>query len=586
MTTRATIATLSGIVAAATALYGVGLEHTPIHLHHDEIYFGLIAHSVAETARDPLGRLLPVYFQMGDNTFHWYPPVIIYATAAWLKFVPLSDAAVRFPNALVGAGCVMLMYFVARRLVPPRLSIVAAAMLALSPAHFINSRIATDSLYPSAVTLAWLLALARYLEQPSARRLFLATTLLGIGVYTYVASVVTMPIHLAITIGAVLWRQGSWRHAAPALAGFAWPLLFAAGFLTAHPEMIGHFVSKYGVGEGMLVLDPMQRIREALTPWNVSDHLNLYFSAFSPGYLFVTGGAHVAHSTRVGGVFLAPVAVFLVAGLAAIIRQPSALAVITVAALLAAPVASTIMPDAFAILRMMTIVPLGIVISAVGVQFLMQLPRVRLVERLTMLTGTAMIAVGAGYGILRLATHGDISGGAVVLAAAGAIAAATAWQCSRRGNWRPSVIALLIAMPLQFAWFAFDYFGDYRVRSVPQFEYNIRGAIEEIVALHDRAPGARLYLNEDVLFIDAFWEYYLRLLNRGDLRGREIMFNSGHGLPEKIDPGSLILTDVNSRAMAALHARRDLVVVGQATDPVPFTSPVEERPTFLIFQKR
>ena len=138
---------------------------------------------------------------------------------------------------------------------------------------------------------------------------------------------------------------------------------------------------------------------------------------------------------------------------------------------------------------------------------------------------------------------------------------------------------------MQFAVFARDYFGDYRARSAARYEYNVRGAIEQLVAWHDRAPGAQLYLNDDVLFIRGFWDYYLRVLSRRDLHGREIMFDSQNGLPADVAAGSLILTDVNSRAMAALQARGDLVQVAHATDPEPGTSPPIERTTFVIFQK-
>lgn len=576
---------LAAIIAIAALLYLAALEYVPIHLHHDEIYFGLLAHSIAETGRDPHGRFMPVYFQMGD-TYHWYPPLIIYATAALIKVVSLSDAAVRVPNALIGVASVWLIYFVARRIAGVPLAIAASAILALTPAHFINSRIATDSLYPVLVVQLWLLALARYLEQPAWQRLFLTTTILGIGVYTYIASVVMMPIYLGITMAVVLWRQPHWRPVAAAVAGFAWPLVFAAGFFAANPEVIGHFASKYDLGQAGQALDPAQRLRDSITPWNISDSLNLYFSAFSPGYLFVTGGSNIAHSTRQAGVFLAPLAVFLLAGLIAVIRQPTVLRIVVTAGFLAAPVAATIVPEPFAIPRMLTLLPFGVLLSVIGIAFLWQLPAAPVVNLMAATAGVAGIAAGVAYALFALVTRGAVSTSALALIAVGSVACAIAYECGRRQNLRPALVALTAVMPLQFAIFAADYFGDYRARSAGRYEYNVRGAIEQIIALHDRTPGIRLYLNDDVPFMRGFWDYYLRLHNRPDLRGREIMFDSNNDLPPGVERGSLILTDVNSRAMTKLAAHRDLVQVATATDPVPGTSPQARHTTFVIFQKR
>jgi hypothetical protein len=49
------------------------------------LLFGLQAHSIATTAHDINGRLLPVYFQMpplGDKT--WWHPVLVYFTVPLL----------------------------------------------------------------------------------------------------------------------------------------------------------------------------------------------------------------------------------------------------------------------------------------------------------------------------------------------------------------------------------------------------------------------------------------------------------------------------------------------------------------------
>jgi hypothetical protein len=570
---------LAALLASAAVLYTIGLDRVPIHLHHDEIYFGTFAHSIAQTLRDPQGRLLPVLFQM-DDTVNWYPPVLIYVTALWLTVLPLADATVRVPNAMVGALSVMLMFFVARRLCQRAwLGLIAAAMLALTPAHFINSRISTDSLYPVAFILGWLLLLQRYREQPSLPRLFAAMTVLGIGVYSYIASVVMMPIYAAMTGAVLLADRRPVRHWVVAAAGFSWVLVFGVVFVLTNPDIISQYQSKYALGDTATQLNAFQRMREWLTPWNISDLLNLFHSSFAPGYLFVTGGSNLAHSTREAGVFLAPLAVFLIAGTIAIVRHPSAFGVLALAGFITSPVAATIVPEAYAIPRMLGMLPFAILVATAGIQWLWRLTHAFPTQRIAATAAAAIGVTGVAYGLAI-----RFSAGALLLIALAAAVWVVGRACDRQRTWRPAIVGLLLLMPLQFVLFAADYFGDYRARSAGRYEYNIRGGLEQLMAWHDRSPGVNLYINDDTLFVRAFWEFYVRVHGRADLRTRPIWFNSENDIPPEAPPGSLILTDVNDRAMRKLTANPALTRVAEATDPEPGTG--TERVTFVIFQKR
>src|SRR3954463_12881858 len=97
------------------ALYAFRLEHTPPHLHRDEVMFALQAQSIASTAHDLEGRRLPLYFEMRAIGEHvWFHPALVYVTASFLKVLPLSEEAVRFPSTVIGVIDLLLLYFVAR----------------------------------------------------------------------------------------------------------------------------------------------------------------------------------------------------------------------------------------------------------------------------------------------------------------------------------------------------------------------------------------------------------------------------------------------------------------------------------------
>src|SRR5437868_8776854 len=97
---------------AAFAGYSLFLTVSPVYLAHDEVLFALQAHAIASTAHDTNGRLLPIYIELTRG--YWAQPVMIYLTALVLKFLPLSQTAVRLPAAATGAADVALMYLVAR----------------------------------------------------------------------------------------------------------------------------------------------------------------------------------------------------------------------------------------------------------------------------------------------------------------------------------------------------------------------------------------------------------------------------------------------------------------------------------------
>src|SRR5580765_2462868 len=140
---RVTAATIAAAIVIAV-LYFWRLADAPVYLAHDEVLFGVQANAIAHTLRDVSGVFLPLYIHMGGN--YWCSPEHIYATAALLRFVHISDAVIRVPSVLVGLLAAGLMYFVGRRLFQSQwYGLLTAGFLALAPAHFLASRFKVES---------------------------------------------------------------------------------------------------------------------------------------------------------------------------------------------------------------------------------------------------------------------------------------------------------------------------------------------------------------------------------------------------------------------------------------------------------
>src|SRR5262249_37580279 len=155
------------------------------------------------------------------------------------------EATVRFPSAVVGLANALLIYFIARRAIGASWALLSAVLVALTPAHFMLSRITADYIYPVPFVLAWLLCLLVYFERGSPRTLFVGTTCLGFGVYSYIASLIMMPVYLAITLAAIALRRQGLRHGTIAVAGFLWPLILIPLWLAFHPTVVAQTLARY-----------------------------------------------------------------------------------------------------------------------------------------------------------------------------------------------------------------------------------------------------------------------------------------------------------------------------------------------------
>src|SRR4026209_1203224 len=200
----------AAIVLGGTLLYTRALGDAPPYLIHDEAQGALQAHAIATTGHDLSGRLLPLYFTEPE-----FPPgrdpAMIYVTALGLTVLPFTEAGARTPTAMVAVLDLVLLCSAARAIFQSNgAALLAPAMLALLPVHFIRGRLLLSPLYSIPFVLGWLWALAKFTEHPTARRFVAACAGLALGIYSYLAAVVMMPLYLVMTV-AVAARQLRWR---------------------------------------------------------------------------------------------------------------------------------------------------------------------------------------------------------------------------------------------------------------------------------------------------------------------------------------------------------------------------------------
>jgi uncharacterized membrane protein len=356
---------LGGVLLLAGFFYLRALDNVPVYIGWDEARFALQGHAIATTGRDLNGHRTPLFFhntdpliQNNSSRIYWQP-VLIYLIAGVLRFAPLSEWSVRLPIAGLAILDVWLVYAIARRLFANQWhAVLAAFMMALTPAHLIFGRMASDYFCPIPFALAWLWCLVG-LVQTDSRVLPAATGLvLGVGLYSYIASWIIMPFFLVVT-SVVLWLSRKPLRAQVELAiGFGVPLLALVPWIWRHPAMPGDTFSGYAVD----------------TRLKLTERVSLYWDYFNPSYLFFSGGSDPMWATRRGGMFVLAVAILLPCGIWSIWRNPSIVRAVLVVGFFFAPLPIILaLPEApaYATARDLLAVPFGVLISVAGVEWLM-----------------------------------------------------------------------------------------------------------------------------------------------------------------------------------------------------------------------
>lgn len=378
MPLRVTVA-VGVLLIAVAALYTTRLGDAPVYLMQDEVNFALQAEAIRSTGHDTNGRLLPVYFS--ETGFEaGRDPIIIYAQALMLRVLPLSESAVRLPTAILGVVNVLLMFLVGRRVFGrDRAGLLSAAMLAVTPAHFVNSRLAVSVIYPVPFILLWLLFLTHAAPpmagpKSMAHRTALigAGLSLGAGLFSYVASLVMTPVYVALSAW-YLWRVREAKSIGLILAAFAVGVIPLVWWQAEHPDRYAALLNVYRPHDVL-------RLRE---------RVSVLWSFFSPDYLFISGDSRITNSTRTAGMFPLACAVLMPIGVFQLARgRRGPIGLVILAGLITAPLASAV-SGKLDINRVLFALPFGVLAAMAGVEYL-------LADRLVALRATALALLVAG----------------------------------------------------------------------------------------------------------------------------------------------------------------------------------------------
>jgi hypothetical protein len=435
------------------------------------------AAALAKSGRNLNGQLLPPLVSLDDpegEPFNlpwgstYYLPFGIYLIAGVLKVLPLSEAAVRIPSALLGGVLnVGLIFFVALALFRNRWAAAGSALtLALAPANLIISRQALDSVCQPPFILGGLWCLAKMIDTPkeggaftsnNRRHLaFAAGVILGCGIYAYITSIILMPLYLGV-FWLIAWKAGALNRAAIAssIAGFALAIIPMALWQLFHPEAVHSLQLQYNRADpGSATL--MQVASHDGVGAALSGLLHVYWSYYDPAFLFVQGGNARNLSTGETGVFLIAVAVLAPIGLYRV-RHDRPRRLLLLIGLFAAAIPAAIKGSPYAIQRAS-----GLLI---------------------------FVSVFAGLGIAQL-------------------------MASRNLIRRAIAVILIAAAIWQFSSFYRGYLGSYRIASARAYDPTaFRDAADAIIASDRDRSASAIFIPRNFYDSGAKWRFYTTKYN-------------------------------------------------------------------------
>lgn len=159
-------------------------------LNADEAAIGYNAYSLLQTGKDEHGNPWPIHFEsFGD----YKPGGLFYIVLPFIKFMGLTELAVRLPGALLSIAAVLLIYLLVVELFKNRnLALLASLFLAISPWHIHFSRGGWEV---SAATTFILLGIYGFVKaQTNPKFLFVSVLGFLLSIYTYHAARIVSPL--------------------------------------------------------------------------------------------------------------------------------------------------------------------------------------------------------------------------------------------------------------------------------------------------------------------------------------------------------------------------------------------------------
>lgn len=374
----------------------MGLERFPIYFFCDEAANAVRAEAfIRDGFRDQFGQFFPAYFQNGG---FFNLSASVYAQILPRALFGPSVFATRATSVLFALSGMVAVGLIGKRILRLRFPFLAVLLLSITPAWFLHTRTAFETVMASAF-YAWFLYFYFRYRDGGSRSLFWCLLFGALAFYTY------SPMQLVVVLTGVLLALSDlrfhWRRRADVLRALLFLLLLAVPYaraLRTHPE------------------DTRRHLQQLYSYWTSKDlsagqKLLLYGKEYarglSPKFWYSRDNAAdlTRHRMKGYGNIFWPTLPFAAAGLiACLIRSRSSPHRALLLALLATPAGAAL--AAVGVTRALVFVVPAALVTAIGVEVLLGAVASRSREGLVAVALFSLLAAAQSWMLVDALSHG------------------------------------------------------------------------------------------------------------------------------------------------------------------------------------
>src|SRR3989344_5364872 len=349
---RTTLLFLVIIIFGALILRLVQLGAVPPGLNRDEAALGFTAYSLLKTGRDEYGKFFPLSLQ---SFGYWKLPAYAYVSIPFVAIFGLNEWAIRLPSVLAGVVTIAITFAIASKLFNRKIGLLVALLMAISPWHVFFSRVASEAnLAVFWVSLAWLVLVLVSQRSPLV---ILFGLFLSLSILTYHGNHIFTP--LIFLVFCFTYRKKllakPWGYISLLLFGLIAGITYSRTLFSADQTKISGLLS---INDPSVVHNSIEKNRliannSLISKLTANKYIFLaehfgqnYLQAFSPEFLFVSGGGNLQHNIPDFGNLYLFEAPFLLLGLFSIFYFKHKSRWILLLWLLLAPIGASLTKDA------------------------------------------------------------------------------------------------------------------------------------------------------------------------------------------------------------------------------------------------
>lgn len=352
------------------------INQVPASLGPDEVALGYNAFSILHNGVDEHGKVLPLSFlSFGDGKL----PVYIYLDTIFVGIMGLSELAVKIPSVISGVFATFLIYHISCLLFKKKsIGLLSSLLYAVSPWSIYFSRMAYEANLATTLFLGGIYFFLLGLEQHKEKLLIISSVFFSLTIFTYHSYVLFTPLML---IALVFYnRKNIHKNITTFFSGGVFVLflilgyfsIFSLSFLKA--SNLSLFQNKNIIYNRVESLRGDQALESNLFKKIIHNKysgvsyqiIQNYLVSFSPSFLFDKGGQKLIHNSGSFGNLYTVEALFLIAGISALFWNKEKYIPFLFIWTILGPLPSAITEDTPNTARLITIMPLLILISSYG----------------------------------------------------------------------------------------------------------------------------------------------------------------------------------------------------------------------------